>query len=45
MGLFFHSAPRLRRYLSPTTRFGDLAEYHVELIIALLTLITSVPSI
>ena len=44
MGLFSHCSSSLRPYLGPTTLFGDLAEDHVELIIAVLALITSVPS-
>ena len=45
MGLFFTLLYILIAYLAPATVFGSLAEYHVEVIIAILTLICSIPSL
>jgi hypothetical protein len=45
MGLFFTLLYILTAYLAPATVFGSLAEYHVEVIIAVLTLFASIPSL
>jgi hypothetical protein len=45
MGLFLTLLYILTAYLGPETLFGPLAEYHVEVIIALLALIASLPSL
>jgi len=45
MGLFLTLLYILTAYLGPDTLFGPLAEYHVEVIIALLALIASLPSL
>lgn len=42
MGLFFTLLFTLCAYLSPETLFGELAQYHVEIVIAVLALIGSV---
>jgi len=45
MGLFLTLLYILTAYLGPETIFGPLAEYHVELIIAFLALVASLPSL
>ncbi len=43
MGLFLTLLYILTAYLGPQTIFGPLAEYHIELIIAFLALVASIP--
>ena len=45
MGLFFTLLYILTAYLAPDTLFGALAEYRVQLIIAILALVASIPSL
>jgi hypothetical protein len=45
MGLFFTLLYILNAYLAPDTLFGALVEYRVQLIIAILALIASIPSL
>jgi O-Antigen ligase len=45
MGLFFTLLYILTAYLAPDTLFGALADYRVELIIAVLALFTSIPAL
>jgi O-antigen ligase len=44
MGLFFTLVYVLTAYLAPETVFGGLANYHIEVAIALITLVFSLPS-
>jgi len=45
MGLFFTLLYILGAYLGPETLYGPLAEYHIQLIIAVLALVASIPSL
>ena len=45
MGLFFTLLYILTAYLAPDTLFGPLADYHIQLIIAVLTMFASIPSL
>lgn len=45
MGFLFTLLYILTAFLSPTLLFGDLAEYHVQVIIAMLAVLASIPSI
>ena len=44
MGLFFTLFYVLAAFLGPQTIFGDLAEYHIQIVIALITLACSLPA-
>lgn len=45
MGIFFTLVYVLTAYLAPPTIFGDYAQYHLEIIIAVLTLLFTLPSL
>ena len=45
MGFVFTLLYILTAYLSPKLLFGPLAEYHIEIILALLALLTSIPNL
>jgi O-antigen ligase len=45
MGLFFTLLYILGAYLGPETLYGPLADYHIQLIIAVLALVASIPSL
>jgi hypothetical protein len=45
MGLFFTLLYVLTAFIGPQTIFGDLAEYHIQIVIAVITLVCSLPSI
>ena len=45
MGFVFTLLYILTAYLSPKLLFGTLAEYHIEIILALLALLTSIPNL
>jgi O-Antigen ligase len=45
MGLFLTLLYILAAYLAPETLFGPLAEYHIQIVIAFLALVTSLPSL
>lgn len=45
MGLFLTLLYILTAFLSPTLLFGELAQYHIEIVLAILTLLASLPSL
>ena len=45
MGLFFTLLYLFSAYIGPPILFGDLAQYHIELVLAVLALIFSLPSL